>query len=249
MITSIKQFIKEKKDNPSLFKSINEEFDEMEMGAEEVDDTTDVEETEEEAVTLESFTALLDAAHEQLQAECEEGQECAPMLSPEQIEMVFGVVQGMLNTEEIEGEEETEEAEADEDMPTDFEEEGEEFEEDENFDESLKKKTEIVEEGLGDFFRGGSKEEIAKKKEEITNKFNEIVNKYEGKTLLFKNYGGNDKPVPFNLSSALSIAGKNNYLGSVQVIPRGEQFIVVWKDGKKGMQKVGSGASAQTTGA
>ncbi len=103
----------------------------------------------------------------------------------------------------------------------------------------VKKKTnEDVNEGLGDFFRGGSKDEIAQKQNELEARFNELEAEYGIENLMFADYG--DKPQPYTHELAMSIARKNNFLGQLRLIPREEKLFIVYKPGAKGMNKLGS---------
>jgi hypothetical protein len=104
-----------------------------------------------------------------------------------------------------------------------------------------KKANEDVNEGLGDFFRGGSKEEIAQKQNELEARFNELEAEYGIENLMFADYG--DKPQPYTHELAMSVARKNNFLGQLRLIPREEKLFIVYKPGAKGMNKLGSVAA------
>ena len=107
----------------------------------------------------------------------------------------------------------------------------------------LKKK---ANEGLGDFFRGGSKDEIAQKQNELESRFNELEAEYGIENLMFAEAG--DKPQPYTHELAMGIAGKNNFLGQLRLIPRDEQLFIVYKPGHKGMAKLAAGASGSVSG-
>lgn len=105
----------------------------------------------------------------------------------------------------------------------------------------------LLEEGLGDFMRGGSKEEIEAKKQGAIARLKEIEAKFTGKNLVFQEYGDN-KTTPYNMADALKIIGKNNFLGTIQTFDKGDKVILLYKEGQKGMNKLGVGTGAQTSG-
>lgn len=145
----------------------------------------------------------------------------------------------------------------------------------------------INEEEIFDFLRGGSKEEIEKYKKEFEASLAELVKEFgdfsksgknlttetmseesrkklgefkdsNGLVVMMKNYGGNDKPVPFVKATFESWAKNNNYLGKFEVIPtdgyvtkdkKPAQIInLIWKDGKKGMNKLAAGTKDAAAG-
>jgi hypothetical protein len=106
MITTLKDFIAEKKGtHPSA--KVNENMDEdmpLTVDNDDADDDADDDdnvEGEENAFTLESFIAMLDAEYERINSELEEGQEAPVMLTPEQIQIVFDVVSPMMSMEPV----------------------------------------------------------------------------------------------------------------------------------------------------
>ena len=109
-----------------------------------------------------------------------------------------------------------------------------------------KKANEDVNEGLGDFFRGGTKDEISQKQNALEARFNELEAEYGIENLMIADYG--DKPQPYTHELAMSIAGKNNFLGQLRLIPREEKLFIVYKPGAKGMAKLAAGASGVAAG-
>ena len=63
---------------------------------------------------------------------------------------------------------------------------------------------------------------------------------------MFADYG--DKPQPYSKELAMGIAGKNNFLGQLRLIPREEKLFIVYKPGTKGMAKLAAGASGVAAG-
>ena len=109
-----------------------------------------------------------------------------------------------------------------------------------------KKANEDVNEGLGDFFRGGTKDEISQKQNALEARFNELEAEYGIENLMIADYG--DKPQPYTHELAMSISGKNNFLGQLRLIPREENLFIVYKPGNKGMAKLAAGASGTVAG-
>ena len=109
-----------------------------------------------------------------------------------------------------------------------------------------KKANEDVNEGLGDFFRGGTKDEISQKQNALEARFNELEAEHGIENLMIADYG--DKPQPYTHELAMSIAGKNNFLGQLRLIPREEKLFIVYKPGAKGMAKLAAGASGVAAG-
>ena len=109
-----------------------------------------------------------------------------------------------------------------------------------------KKANEDVNEGLGDFFRGGTKDEISQKQNALEARFNELEAEYGIENLMIADYG--DKPQPYTHELAMSISGKNNFLGQLRLIPREEKLFIVYKPGNKGMAKLAAGASGTVAG-
>lgn len=229
---------------------INEMFDEDNMPdfvpMPDDNDDTFSEETQESTLTIESFTEALINEINLKNESLEEGQEPVQELTAEQIECAFNVCKSLCSTQE----------EIIEDSEDEFE---DEFEEEEDLVEEkvqTKKKNvnndneEIVEEALGNFFRGGSKEEIQQKEKELTAQLDKLYNDATNKkyTVLFKDTQNLDNAIPFDKNKALSFMKKNNFLGSLKPVVIKDKVVITYTPGKKGLAKLASGSSSQTAG-
>lgn len=114
---------------------------------------------------------------------------------------------------------------------------GSETEDEEDSEEDSEEEIEDIEEGIGSFLRGGSKEEIEEKRKTITNQLEEIENKYKDKEIVFKEYGDN-KNVAYNKENVLKIINKNNFLGKIQVVDKKDKVFLIYREGKKGVNKI-----------
>lgn len=104
-------------------------------------------------------------------------------------------------------------------------------------------------EGLGDFFRGGTKEEIEAKKKGIESKLTSLESTFSKfKKVLFKDKGIMDKFEVYSKESALKYAAKNNYLGVIRSIEKGDTLYIIYEPGKKGLSKLAAGSGSMTTG-
>jgi hypothetical protein len=189
------------------------------------DSQDDFQEEREEGFTLDSFREAIEAEYAMRIESLEEGEEAPIAMTEEQIEIAFEVCQRLCSTPVIDEQE----------IEDDFQEEEEE----------------VIEEGLGDFFRGGSKEEIEKKKQELTAQLDKLVADAESKNykIKFKDLGAHDKPVDFNKEEALKLMAKNNFLGSfLKPVVKGDIVLIGYKPGAKGLNKLAAGTSSQTTG-
>jgi hypothetical protein len=184
-----------------------------------------------EELTFDAFKDAYMAKYNDYTAELEEGQEAEPVLSDAQLEMIFDVMNSLEGSEDTEA------------QPEEGDDNGmgaqpgvEEMD------------ATALEEGLGSFLKGGTKEEIAAKKTAFDARIQEIESKFSGKTLLFKEHGDN-QTVPYSAAVANKVAAKNNYLGTLSTFTQGDKVIVMYKEGAKGMNKLAAGTTSQTAGA
>jgi hypothetical protein len=107
---------------------------------------------------------------------------------------------------------------------------------------------EILEEGIRDFFRGGTKEEIAAKEVGVNARLDEIEKIIEEKKLPveFQDYGDN-KRYPYTREALLKLIAKNNYLGTIETHVKGGKLILLYRAGNKGMNALAA-ASAEASG-
>jgi len=102
---------------------------------------------------------------------------------------------------------------------------------------------ELTEEGLGAFFKGGTKEEIEAKKKELLAKLDEYIKKYPD--LYF-----NGKEL--NKDELIKVMSKNNFLGTLKVLDgsltKHKHPSISYKPGAKGLNKLaaGSGGTVNT---
>lgn len=101
--------------------------------------------------------------------------------------------------------------------------------------------SEELEEGIFDFMRGGSKEDISAKEQEFNSRLQQIQDKFAGKTLTFMEKGDNQQ-LPFTPEMALKVAAKNNYLGVIKTFDKGDKVVLVYEPGQKGMAKLAAGS-------
>lgn len=106
--------------------------------------------------------------------------------------------------------------------------------------------SEVIEEGFMDFMRGGSKEEIEANKEKLMSKLDEIEAKFD--ILKFKDKANMDKFMDWDRAKIEKMIAKNNWLGSVKAITKGDKTMIIYTPGKKGMNKLAAGSSSQTKG-
>ena len=113
---------------------------------------------------------------------------------------------------------------------------------------------------IGDFFRGGTVEEIAQKQDDFNKKFDALLKEVEdadskrkdgSKTILKMREVGDDKYYDFDKAKMDKIAKSNNYLGKISAIwsKDSKTLFIQWKDGEKGMNKLAAGTGDQTIGA
>lgn len=250
MITNIKDFIAERAKNPEAFKYLTTENfgEENEMDNipavvdNENENEIEIDNENEDTLTFDQFREMIVAEFERAASEVEEGMEAPEIPTDEQLNIIFTVVENLNSETPEETETETEDEEIEDEeiegMPTEIE---------ENLENSNTPEIEEIEEGVRDFFRGGSKEEVEAKKNEITERLKEIENKFKGKNLVFQEYGDN-KTTPYNMADALKIIGKNNFLGTIQTFDKGDKIIILYKEGQKGANKIAAGTGAQTAG-
>ena len=114
--------------------------------------------------------------------------------------------------------------------------------------ESFNTSDDILEEGLRDFFRGGTKEEIAAKEVGVNARLDEIEKIIEEKKLPveFQDYGDN-KRYPYTREALLKLIAKNNYLGTIETHVKGGKLILLYRAGNKGMNALAA-ASAEASG-
>jgi hypothetical protein len=240
MITNIKTFIAEKAKNPGAFKYITENFEDDDMPAvvdNEDDDNDDDDNDKNEEFTFDVFKDAYTLKLNELNEESENDEELDVLEMPtdEQLQIAFDVFQNVSHT--------IDNVEIDDDMSYETE-----MDDDMSDETEMDDDMEPLEEGLGDFFRGGSKEEIEEKKKNSISRLKEIEAKFKGKNLVFQEYGDN-KTIPYTMENALKTIAKNNYLGTIETFDKGDKIILLYKEGKKGMNKLATGTTAQTVGA
>lgn len=231
MYTTVNQFIAERKNTTGT--RVNENILDGVDGdatAQPIDTDVQPEAQEEEGseeLTFDAFKDAYMAKYNEYTAELEEGQEAEPVLSDAQLQMIFDVMnslEGSVDTDAQPGDDMSAQPDADDMDAT------------------------ALEEGLGSFFKGGTKEELAEKKNAFDARVKEIESKFAGKTLLFKEHGDN-KTVPYSADVANKVAAKNNYLGTLSTFTQGDKVIVMYKEGAKGLNKLAAGTKAGTVGA
>lgn len=175
----------------------------------------------EQSVTFDQFRDAVVAKHEEMAASDEE---CCELPSDEQLQLAFDAYTSLCPVADT-----TEET----------------FEE-ENFDEES---YEEIEEGLKDFFKGGSEEEIEANKKKLTERIEKLTADAEtkGYTVFYKNESKDGKPVQFNKEAVLKDMEKNNFLGTIlKPVIKGDKLYVIYKPGKKGLAKLAGGSSKRT---
>jgi len=232
MYTTVNQFIAERK-NARLNENILDGVD-GDATAQPID--TDVqpgaqEEEVSDELTFDAFKDAYMAKYNDYTAELEEGQDAEPVLSDAQLEMIFDVMNSLEETSETDVQDGDGMG-----MGMDAQPGAQEMD------------ATALEEGLGSFFKGGTKEEIAEKKTAFDARIKEIESKFSGKTLLFKQHGDN-KTVPYSADIANKVAAKNNYLGTLSTFNQADKVIVMYKEGAKGLNKLAAGTTSQTAGA
>lgn len=127
----------------------------------------------------------------------------------------------------------------------------EEMENVENSDEELADFEEIDEKNfIKRFMKGATDEEIEAKAKDLEEKLRKMAEsgKDKGYEVVFKNRETDDKFVDLDIEKALKSMEKNNFLGTLKAIPKGEKLNIVYTPGKKGMAKLGTGTGSQTAG-
>ena len=223
MITNINEFKKSKGYKNRIVEEFGPEgFDQPDFVPAPVEDEMlDTVEGEEEGVTFDQFKEAVVAKHEEMSSEDEE---CCELPSDEQLQLAFDVYTSLCSA-----------------TPEEVIEDETEFTTDET--------EEVVEEGLKDFFKGGSPEEIEAKKKSLTERIEKLTSdaKEKGYTVYYKNESTDDKPVEFNKEAVLKDMEKNNFLGTIlKPVIKGDKLYVIYKPGKKGLAKLAGGASKQT---
>jgi len=122
---------------------------------------------------------------------------------------------------------------------------------------------------VGDFFRGGTVEEISQKKEDFDKELAALLKEIEEvdttkrkdpkfpKTIVKMKEYGDDVPYAWDQAKMEKIAKNNNYLGklssnwgkNVDANNLPTTLFIQWRDGEKGMNKLAAGTTKQTTGA
>lgn len=120
---------------------------------------------------------------------------------------------------------------------------------------------------IGDFFRGGTAEEISQKKEDYDKEIADLLKSIEEidaskrkegvKTIIKMREYGDNEYYAFDKAKMDKIAKDNNYLGKLSSVWSTKSFdenkiptsiFITWKDGEKGMNKLAAGTSQQTVG-
>lgn len=252
MITTVKQFLAENKRRAEKgLKSLNESFgedefeaqddlgaqeDELDLdgdfdaqGAQEIEGEDEVQ----EEITFDSFKDAYMNNFNEFTANAEEGSEPIEMPSDEQLQIAFDTMMSLNTAAPAQEEDELGDVEGEDELEGEIE------------DAQTTEEEEVVEEGLKSFFKGGTPEELAAKKEAFDSRVAEIESKFAGKTLKFKEYADN-KVVDFSKEVADAVAKKNNYLGELSTLSKGDITYVMYKPGKKGLNKLGAAAGPTT---
>ncbi len=201
MITTVAQFIAEQKKAALTNEEFETTFDDS-VDGEELENT-EVEETEEDVISLSAFTAALNTAIEVSNEELEEGEEPTAQLTEKQLELAFSAFMSLNNEEEKEEEKEEEQEEIEDEIePTD--------------------------EGLFDKIKTGllgTIPAIEKLVAELPKKieknkaayeaFKKIVDlkKFDGVTRLL--VSGSDQKFPFTVDNLLAVAGYFDFAGNL----------------------------------